>query len=405
MNKILIVSMVIIFSWQFIPAQIQPAHKLVFVEEKDEFLAKMKNAVQELEKEEGAPKKVPRLDLTGIDVPTSPQEFIQSWHNPPISQGITGTCWCFSATSFFESEIYRLTQQKVKLSEMFTIYWEYVEKARYFVQKRGNSTFSKGSQPNAVIRIWKKYGVVPAEVYNPRHEKLQFYEHSKMFNEMNTYLEALKQNNAWNENVALDTIKSILNRYMGVPPSSIKIDNRELTPQQYLSEVLKINLDDYIDVMSLKEKPFYQRVEYEVPDNWWDCQEYLNLPLSEFMQVIRSAVRRGYSVCICGDISEPGYITGAGVALIPIFDIPAEYINDDVRQFRFSTEQTTDDHAVHVVGYLEKDGKDWYLIKDSGSQAQNNKYPGFFFFNEDYVKLKMMNLLVHKDIVAEIKKF
>lgn len=405
MNKLLIVSIVLIFSWQFILAQSQPAHKLVFVEEKDEFLAKMRNALQELEKEESAPKKIPRLDLTGIDVPASPQEFIQSWHNPPISQGITGACWCFSATSFFESEIYRLTQQKVKLSEMFTIYWEYVEKARYFVQKRGNSTFSKGSQPNAVIRIWKKYGIIPAEFYNPRHEKLQFYEHSKMFNEMNTYLETLKQSNAWNETIALETIKSILNRYMGAPPSSIEIGNRELTPQQYLSEVLKLNLDDYIDVMSLKEKPFYQRVEYEVPDNWWHCQEYLNLPLSEFMQVIKSAVHRGYSVCICGDISEPGYITGAGVALIPVFDIPAEYINDDARQFRFSTEQTTDDHAVHLVGYLEKNGKDWYLIKDSGSQAQNNKYPGFFFFNEDYVKLKMMNLLVHKDIIAGIQKF
>ncbi|MCX7765546.1 MAG: peptidase C1 [Candidatus Sumerlaeia bacterium] len=405
MKNLLIVSILLLFAWQSVSAQLQPEHKLIFVEEKDEFLSNMKKAIQELEKEESVQKKVPKLDLTGIDIPTSPAEFIQIWCNPPISQGMTGGCWCFSATSFFESEIYRLTKQKVKLSEMFTIYWEYVEKARYFIQQRGNSNFSKGSQPNAVIRLWKKYGIVPAEAYNPRHEKLKFYEHSKMFNEMNTYLEALKQNNAWNETVALDTIKSILNRYMGIPPSTIKIDNRELTPQQYLTEVLQLNLDNYIDVMSLKEKPFYQRVEYEVPDNWWHCQDYLNLPLSEFMQIIKIALRRGYSVCICGDISEPGYITGAGVALIPNFDLPAEYINDDARQFRFSTEQTTDDHAVHLVGYLEKNGKTWYLIKDSGSQAQNNKFPGFFFFNEDFVKLKMMNLLVHKDIVAEIQKF
>ena len=32
--------------------------------------------------------------------------FIQykQWHNAPISQGNTGTCWCFSTTSFLESE-------------------------------------------------------------------------------------------------------------------------------------------------------------------------------------------------------------------------------------------------------------------------------------------------------------
>jgi len=37
-------------------------------------------------------------------------------------------CWCFSTTSFLESEIYRLTQRKIKLSELHTVYWEYVEK-------------------------------------------------------------------------------------------------------------------------------------------------------------------------------------------------------------------------------------------------------------------------------------
>jgi bleomycin hydrolase len=61
---------------------------------------------------------------------------------------------------------------------------------------------------------------------------------------------------------------------------------------------------------------------------------------------------------------------------------------------------------LHLVGYLEKDGKDWYLVKDSGSGSRNNdpnaREFGYYFFSDDYVKLKMMEFMVHKDAVQEI---
>jgi bleomycin hydrolase len=59
-----------------------------------------------------------------------------------------------------------------------------------------------------------------------------------------------------------------------------------------------------------------------------------------------------------------------------------------------------------ITGCLEKDGKDWYLIKDSGSGSKNNdpnaKEWGYYFFSEEYVKLKMMDFMVHKDAVKEL---
>ena len=72
------------------------------------------------------------------------------------------------------------------------------------------------------------------------------------------------------------------------------------------------------------------------------------------------------TVSIGGDVSEPGFDRDTQCAVVPDFDIPSAYINDDARQFRFSNQTTTDDHGMHLVGYMEKDGKDWYLIKDSG---------------------------------------
>ena len=103
-----------------------------------------------------------------------------------------------------------------------------------------------------------------------------------------------------------------------------------------------------------------------------------------------------------GDVSEAGYLSKYDAAFIPTFDIPSEYIDESARQFRFSNKTTTDDHGIHLAGYLEKDGKDWYLIKDSAAGAMEGNNVGYYFYHEDYVKLKMMDFLVHKDAVRDL---
>jgi len=215
---------------------------------------------------------------------------------------------------------------------------------------------------------------------------------------------SVKRNNEWNEEGVVATFRSILDHYMGRPPESIQINGKTMTPPGYLANVLNLKLDDYVDIMSLMEKPYYQKVEYEVGDNWWHSKDYLNVPVDDFMALVKKAIRSGYTLAIGGDTSEPGYEGHAGIAVVPTFDIPAAYIDDCARQFRFSNKTTGDDHGIHIVGYTEKDGTDWYLIKDSGSGSRNNSHPGYFFYREDYVKLKMIAFLVHKDMAAEVLK-
>jgi bleomycin hydrolase len=347
------------------------------------------------------------VDLTSASLPNEVDLYKnQQWRNTPVSQGNTGTCWCFSTTSLLESEIYRVHKKKVKLSEMYTVYWEYVEKARRYIQERGNSAFAQGSEANATTRIWKKYGVVPADAYTGLLNGRKYHNHQDMFNEMNSYLTSLKNNSSWDEEAAISTIKSIMNHYMGEPPAEIMVNGKRITPLQYLKEVIKIDPDDYVDILSYRQEPFYKQVEYKVPDNWWHNKDYYNVPLDVFMATLKSIVRKGYTVSIGGDVSEPGFDRSTQCAVIPDFDIPSDYINDDARQLRFSNRTTTDDHGIHLVGYLEKDGKDWYLIKDSGSGSRNNDPEavefGYYFFSEDYVKLKMMDFMVHKDAVKEL---
>ena len=384
----------------------QEKNKGVFAEPKPGFYQEIKKGIDEFNNPTKEKKKSFKLDFTGINYPQSKEEFKYFWHNDPVSQGQTGTCWSFSTTSFFESEVYRLTGKKVALSPIFTAYWEYVEKVKEFVRTRGKSIVEEGSEANAVTRIYKMYGAVPAEVCTGLLPEQKYHDHSEMVKEIQTYLQNVKTINAWNEDEVVAVTKSILNHYLGVPPTEVVVDGKKYTPKEYLTNYLSLNPDDYVDVLSYMQQPYWQQVEYEVPDNWWHNKDYYNVPLDDFMQIIKNSIKNGYTLAIGGDVSEAGYDSWTKCAVVPTFDIPSEYIDENSRQFRFSNQTTTDDHGIHLVGYKELDGKTWYLIKDSGAGAQNTGDKGYYFYNENYVKLKIMDFMVHKDMFKDyLSKF
>lgn len=347
-----------------------------------------------------------KSDIKGVHFPKTLKVFKTVWHNKPVPQYYTGTCWSFSATSFFESEIYRISNGKkqIKLSEMYTVYYEYVEKARGFIKERGYSYVSEGSESNAVIRIWKKYGMVPYSVYNGLVD-YDKYDHTPLIKELNSYLNYIKSNNLWNEEENLKHVRLILNKYMGEPPTKFKYNGKTYTPKEFL-KYTGLNLNDYYGFMSTKSAPFYEKSEFKVPDNWWHSKDYYNVPLNVFYFIIKRAIKSGYSMVIGGDVSEPGKLGEYDVAFIPDFDIPSKYINQDSREFRIYNGTTGDDHGIHLVGYVRYKGHDWFLIKDSGRSARYGKHKGYYFFRDDFIKLKMLTFMVHKDMVKDIlKKF
>lgn len=376
--------------------------KGLFVEPKPGFYDEILKGIKEFNEKPKKERKSFKMDFAGMDLPKSINEFTYQWHTETVSQGNTGTCWSYATTSFFESEVYRLHIKKVKLSEMYTAYWEYVEKTKRYIRERGNSEFGEGSEANAVPRIWKEYGIVPVDTYIGLRPEQKFHDHSLMFKEMNSYLKNIKNTNAWDEEEAVKTIKAIMNHYLGVPPTEVVIEGKKYSPKEYLNNYLKLNLDDYVDILSIKQQPYWKQAVYEVPDNWWFSDIYYNVPLDDYIGVIKSAIKNGYTMSIGGDVSEAGYDSWTKCAVVPTFDIPSEYINEDARQFRFSNETTTDDHGIHLVGYKEKDGVTWFLIKDSGAGSRNTGDPGYYFYHEDYVKLKIMDFMVHKDAVKEL---
>ena len=366
--------------------------------------------IEEFESQKVAPKqsKTFKVDPATFNIPASKDAFKTFWHNEPVSQGNTNTCWSFSTTSYLESEIFRTTGQKVSLSPIHTVYYEYIERAENWVKTRGNMFFGEGSEGNAVTKIWRKYGVVPLDAYTGLKAGQTFHTHAKMFEELKNYADFVKKNNMWDEAAIVSNFKSILNYYIGEPPTKVTVNGKEMTPKEYMVTVLKFNADDYCDVVSYMQQPYWELVEYEVPDNWWHDAHYYNIPLDEYMAVVKKSIKAGYTLAIGGDVSEAGFLAReANAAVVPSFDIPSAAIDENARQFRFSNETTTDDHGLHIVGYMEKDGVTWFLVKDSGAGSrtggkEKNLNFGYYFFHEDYVKLKIMDFMVHKDMMKDL---
>lgn len=376
-----------------------------FIPSGNKFYGEIKKEINTYKKGDKKERTAYKMDYSGKDLPKSVSEFETVWCNDPLSQGNTGTCWCFATSSFYEAEIFRLTKQEIKLSELYTVYYEYIEKAREYIRTRGVSFFGEGSETNAVARMMKKYGIVPAADYNGKKEGQKFHDHSGMYKEMLHFLKSMKRDQSWNEKEGVATIKSILNHYIGEPPVKITWKGKSMTPVTFMSNIAKINPDDYVNFMSLVEFPYYQQAEYKVPDNWWKSSDYNNIPLDAFTGLINSAIKSGYSIAIGGDVSESGYSATNDVAMIPSYDIPSEYIDEHARQLRFINGSTTDDHAIHIIGHTKKGDEIWYLIKDSGSGSRNGNNKGYYFYHEDYIKLKIMTFTIHKDAAkAELKK-
>lgn len=347
------------------------------------------------------------MDHSGLELPNRIDLYDKIWANPVVSQGNAGTCWAYGGVSFFESEIKRQQDIEIKLSEIFIVYHEYVERARRFVQERGESLISEGSQTNAVTRMIKIYGIVPESEYTGLLHGRKYHSHAAMFKEIDTYLKYVEKYNIWDEEHVVSVVKSILNHHIGEPPTEFTYNGIEYTPRSYADDYLKIKTDDYIDVISLLQKDYGKYVAYPVPDNWWKCDNYYNVNLERFMQILNTALDKGYTVSIGGDVSEAGFSRTTNVAMIPKFDIPSEYIDEYARQFRLSNKSTTDDHIMHIVGqYKTKQGR-WYLVKDSSSGSRNidKDAPefGYYFMHEDYIKLKILTFTVHRDIVKQKK--
>lgn len=347
-------------------------------------------------------------------------------------QSNTGTCWSFSALSFFESELIRLGKGKHNLSEMFVVRHAYLDKAEKYVRMHGKNNFGQGGAFHDIPYVIQKYGMVPEEAYAGLNYGTDKHNHSELEAVLTAMVKTITENpqksltTAWKKAIA-----GVVDAYLGPAPESFTYQGKKYTPKEFAS-FMGLNMNDYVYLSSFTHHPFYSRFVLEVEDNWASQQVY-NVPLDEMMQVIQSSIQKGYTVAWATDVSEKGFSFKNGLAIVPEdessvskkgednkhynnagadksgtpFDAPCteKTINQTNRQLAFDNYQTTDDHGMHIVGiYHDQSGKTYYRVKNSWG-TKNNDCDGYLFASEAYVKYKTMDVMVHKDVLSkDLKK-
>jgi len=347
---------------------------------------------------------------------------------PIKNQYRSGTCWCFSALSFLESEAIKAKGIKdpalyPDFSEMFVVRKAYADRAQKFVRLSGKLNFAAGSDFGDVLDVAKAYGLVDQKAYSGLQYGYDLPVQGELDAVLKGYVEAVVKNpNRKLTAVWPKGLEGILDAYMGQVPETFTVNGVSYTPESY-RDAQGLNLDDYISFTSFTHHPFYTTFAIEVEDNWRWTPSW-NVPLDEFMAIIDNAINNGYTVAWGGDVSEAGF-TRNGLAILVDTEAkatsgsdqerwvgkadekPAEKaavkeieVNQENRQLWFDEKTSTDDHGMHLYGIAkDQNGNKFYLIKNSWGES--GEYKGIWYMSEQFCKGKALDILVNKKAVPK----
>ena len=350
------------------------------------------------------------------------------------NQNRAGTCWCYSSYSFLESELLRMGKGEYDLSEMFTVYNTYLDRADAAVRTHGDVSFSQGGSFYDALYGMETFGLVPEEEMRPgmmyadtlsNHTELSALTDAMVAAIAKGKLRKLQsdENNAMLWKKAVAAVHQI---YLGVPPEKFTYKGKEYTPKSFF-ESTGLKASDYVSLTSYTHHPFYTQFAIEIQDNWRNGLSW-NLPLDEFMAVMDNAVKKGYTFAWGSDVSEQGF-TRDGIAVMPDAakgaeltgsdmarwtgltaadkrkeltsrPLPEMNVTQEMRQQAFDNWETTDDHGMVIYGIAkDQNGKEYFMVKNSWGLS--GKYKGIWYASKAFVAYKTMNILVHKDALPK----
>lgn len=320
------------------------------------------------------------------------------------NQAKTGTCWSFASSSFIESEMIRLGKGTHDLSEMFVVRNIYKDKARNYMLRQGKANFSQGSLAHDLMRIMAQDGMVPESVYSGLLEGEESHNHSEMEKGLKGYLDGVRKSKRlstkWDE-----AFESIIDVYMGKAPARFTYEGKSYTPKEFANSY-GLNPDNYMHITSFSHHAFGEDFILEIPDNYSNGSFY-NTEIEKLMNIVDVALSNGYTIAWDGDVSEKGFSSQNGMAILPVddsredlFTSPGEEmeVTQENRQAAFESYSTTDDHLMHIVGIsVDKNGNKYYIIKNSWGERGPAK--GFLHMSVPYMAMKTVSITIHKDAV------
>jgi bleomycin hydrolase len=322
-------------------------------------------------------------------------------HTPVKDQYYSGTCWSFASLSFLESEIIRIQQDSINLSEMFVARQSYFNKINEYLKRKGDNYFTPGGQVHDVLKVITENGIITEEAYSGLAYYTKHY-HPELDTLVKYKTEQLLQEEATGiTSRDMGDYCQAFDKFLGEVPQSFSYKGKEYTPKTFAQDYLKVKAEDYITITSYDHHPFYQGFVLEDPFNWLH-EKYQNLPIDEWQETIDYALKNGYSLAWNGDVSETTFEYENGIAYL---SASLSKITQETRQQAFADTSTKIDHVMHIIGKAKgNDKKTYYYIKNSWG-TDTNSLGGYLYMSLPYLLLKTSSFTIHKDgIPPRIRK-
>ena len=304
---------------------------------------------------------------------------------PVKNQQQSSLCWIYAMLATIETE--HLTQgDSVNLSPIFLARQWLQQQAEQLYFDRQTPKPSQRAMATTALNLIRRYGAQPYDYYHA-HQQANI-------NVVCRRIQQLARNSA-NRRSGLprfrQQLNELLDQQLGFMPQYVHMLGAEYTNQEFGRSVC-MN-DEYEALTSFSHHPFGSRFQLEVPDNVMH-DHFLNVPIDSLLQRITQSLRQGHPVCWEGDISEEGFNFRQGVAVIK--QRQGKENDQERRQRAFEHFDTTDDHCMALVGLAHDDkGQRYFIAKNSW--GTNNKYHGFMYLSEDYLRMKTICVVLKKE--------
>ncbi|MCS4166284.1 MULTISPECIES: C1 family peptidase [Sphingobacterium] len=333
------------------------------------------------------------------------------------NQGASNTCWSYTGNSFLESEMIRMGREPVAISPLYTVRKAYLERARNYLRLHGGLKLNEGGQLHDVMQILRMHGAMPRAAYTGIKAGKSSSNFKALRAVLNSRLSSMVKSRelkrSWEQDVEL-----LMDDYLGKVSANFDYQGKSYTARSFADQVIGIDPDQYMHIASVTTAPYYKAFVFLIPDNW-SFSQFLNLPMEELTIVIDQALKKGFTVACTIDISEPGFSWPYGIAYVPqksasdmtaeekkmqfVRPQPERKVDAMARQSAFDAWQTTDDHALHIIGLVkDQNGKEYYIAKNSWGRG--NAFQGFVYLTKEYVRYKSTALMLHKDALPSALK-
>ena len=355
------------------------------------------------------------------------------------NQKKSGRCWCFAGINMIKHDMAKnlnIKLEDIDLSVNYLTFYDKLEKSNTIYEniislekddfdtinelKIGN--LEEGGYFEYFRSLVKKYGVIPSS-YMPENatsenssELLIVYD-EKVKKDIYVLLKA-KKDGKTKEKLEEMTSKMleenyiILSKMLGEPPLEINFEYRnkdnnvtskKLTPQEFYHHYSTLNLDDFIQIGSLKmyNKEYYKKYRRKYEHNIYNegIMEFINLPLTEFKSLIISQLKDSIPVWFGAEVKKMRNQTKG------ILDTNA-YNYESVFNFKRLTQEEnlnlhaiTLAHAMSFVGVHIIDDKPIRWKVENSWGDQDNK--GYFIMNDNYFNEFVMSAVIKKDYLND----